>query len=112
MFVNRSVGGSYTDGASVALESNHHCSWKTNGKNEALSCSLLHPLLPNWLSWQEGFYDVRKPSSMMTGQRKRKHYQPQCPKSHQTKWGGAGETMRSDLGSDFSTLKRGSSGGT
>lgn len=54
MCVNHSVGGSDAGGVCVALESNHRCPWKTNGKNEPLCYRLLHPLMPNWLSWRRG----------------------------------------------------------
>lgn len=44
--VNHCFGGSGTDGVAVALKSNHHCSWKTDGKNEPLSYRHLHPWKP------------------------------------------------------------------
>lgn len=51
MYVNHSVGESDTDGVYVSLESNHHGSQKTSGKNEPKNHGLFHELMPNWLSW-------------------------------------------------------------
>ena len=60
MYVNHSVGGSDSDGSSVALEINHHGSWKTNGKSEPVQRSLLHPLMLHGLSWHRGILRCHK----------------------------------------------------
>lgn len=106
MYVNHSAGGSDTDGIYVALESNHHCSWKTNGKTEPLSHGLLYPLTCNWLSWRRGLLWCQKVKFYDDGTVEKKTLSALVPKKPPHKM------RESELHFGVSTLKRGRADGT